>query len=72
MEYKKALDTRKGNILLSVTDMQSLSTICEHLRKKKESEYWAKAASGLLYLMPQDAKTYSADPGCDDGVEPIW
>lgn len=72
-EFKKALDTRKANPLYSVLDMQALETVCDHLHRKRESEYWMKAAGDVMRLSPESVRTPPVkERTCSTGVAEIW
>jgi tetratricopeptide (TPR) repeat protein len=72
-EFRKALDTRRANALDSAVDMEALATVCDKLRRKRESEYWMKAAADLIHLAPEVAKVpIVEEPACSSGIDQIW
>lgn len=72
-ELKRALDVRKANVLNSLLDMNALAIVCDHLRRKRESEYWTKAANDLIRLSPESLKMPPVvEPACSSSIDEIW
>lgn len=72
-EFKRALDVRKANPLNSLLDTEALAIVCDHLHRKRESEYWTKASSDLINLSPESLKTpLIVEAACSSRVDEIW